>query len=399
MRDQPIATCTLRIPYLRGKAGTPAEGSSAELVLEDVPVEPMLATLEAVGYVVMGRDEFDLSVKKDLDAYNLAVERATTAERERDEARALLEEALRREADLLDVCWEATGVASTVRGLTTLDDVIRVGRAKQLEAEREVERSRAELVSVVSSALDVLSHHIDARPGSTLFDALRALDAKCAVVALAKDWQPKPIQTSPFPQVAQASAQCEPESFRLVREGLAELSKVTGAAPDNNGGGAGERCPTCSGTVPRWIIPTGEAGHYCCDPWHRPPPARMQTGEGQAAHPYDTWRPAGPHVLDEPRNTGSPFALASDAWCDHTGKFREAALSKSNVIGLLIRAVWQLARKVDRLEAKPDPLDRPLTARVLCEALRAFVRDPIAETSIAPELATWVADRLEKGAE
>lgn len=65
--------------------------------------------------------------------------------------------------------------------------------------------------------------------------------------------------------------------------------------------------------------------------------------------PYERWRPEGEHELDRFRGT---FAALSDAWCDHTGKYREAELSQRNVITLLIRAAWQLARKVDALEAR-----------------------------------------------
>lgn len=53
-------------------------------------------------------------------------------EKERNDAHHLLERASLREAAWLDAAWEATGVASTVRGLTTLDDVICVQRAELL---------------------------------------------------------------------------------------------------------------------------------------------------------------------------------------------------------------------------------------------------------------------------
>lgn len=62
------------------------------------------------------------------------------------------------------------------------------------------------------------------------------------------------------------------------------------------------------------------------------------------------WRPEGEHELDRVTADSSPLGIVSDAYTDHTGKYRETALSKQNVIELLIRAAWQLARKVDRLE-------------------------------------------------
>lgn len=64
---------------------------------------------------------------------------------------------------------------------------------------------------------------------------------------------------------------------------------------------------------------------------------------------YEAWRPEGEHALDRFKGT---FAPLSDAWADHTSKYREAALSKQNVIELLLRAAWQLARKVDALEER-----------------------------------------------
>ena len=68
---------------------------------------------------------------------------------DRDGDRMAQEQVTKQLADLraeLDSAWDATGVASTVRGLTTLDDVVRTRHVDAAELRAYRERTEAALV-------------------------------------------------------------------------------------------------------------------------------------------------------------------------------------------------------------------------------------------------------------
>lgn len=149
----------------------------------------LLNAVGAVGHLLATLDE----VRTDRDA----VQRAAARE---------LQAATRAE---LDAAWQATGVASTVRGLTTLADVVTTQRESAAELRRElvagstgrllatldqVRRERAELAERVAGAVaradllrDVARHERDvyARVIARLRVALR-LDAGASISDVVK---------------------------------------------------------------------------------------------------------------------------------------------------------------------------------------------------------------------
>lgn len=250
--------------------------------------------------------------------------RAETAEAELAEAKAAVERLTRQKETLF---------ASGGRRIDHLQDQLNEATASEGRWREEWDLLRSAVVAILNYPGE--SARLRDAVGSILYDRLvAAIDAQSDQDS-GQHQGTRVSQDKPGPAPSASS------------KGETTPSSATAPAAGNVAESRDDPTPDCV------VGPdAGRANFEPITPLAYEQEARAKWGDGPAPAELGgpNWRPEGEHELDRVTADSSPLGIVSDAYADHTGKYRETSLSKQNVIELLIRATWLLARRVEHLE-------------------------------------------------